>query len=1337
MKRFERFTSLLLTLMLILTSALPAAAEGVSSNAIQIHMLSASQYAGNTGNQGMGELLTSITIKDANGNLVTDHSEVELGKLYKFSMRFEETDESKQFVLDDDGRLVYTFPEGLTIQDKASFPVFSGSSRVGYYEIKNNQLIFTPYYTEDGKSFTPDKSKGWSFVDYFGNAWLNFDFEGVFSAEATNKRFEFGDGVDLTVTVKKPETPPKSEVEKTSKLSDDKQSIEYTINAKVTDANADTFTITDTIRSGTAIGALDQSSFTVVDKKTGQLVPASAYTVDFKSNGEGDYTGFELKFVNGAPKDSEYEIKYRVGLNLNDLKGEYKNVTVGANGVKADTGKGSSESQTPGFNFEGEKKVGKDHVSSDSNAQTMKWKLTIGNGQSDIHDVTATDSWTPLPTGVESIELAENTTFTIKLYSDFEKTCIQTITVTKDDTDFSKYFTVTTDANGKETGFVFKTPASASGDVKRCTVEYVTKVTRDSEHANDWLNVKNDASSGGDSDSGSGNLGPSDSGGTPDKNATLDEKTADITSDPDYILYTVKATIPKEKRGKALMLTDRLRWSENTQNEWGKKSILNMPENIEVVAKSAKLGEVTLKEGKLASGETDCKYLFYQSGMNLDEFFILFNVPETSSYPPNSSVWQWAEDEDVELTITYKIPWKTLISNGTNVKDLNSFDGGELKDVSTGYINNTAIIDNSKVICDIDRTKSMRKEGTLTDPANGIITYKIHINPNMAVPVDGSHPLIDHFDQRYLEYVPGSFSVEYRFALWNTWNGGGDSIVTIVGEPEVDSASGTMTFDFNWVSDPATRANWKSNGANQLYHIYGNDGFAGLQNDPNWYKNEREVKGESRSGTPYFIISYKLRVKKDVVERLTLENTASMDGYGSAKNYVDYSPRYVTKESAYNEQGQELNYTLKVNEAGRTINNGYPLTLKDVMSNATPDLTSIVVQEYVTTTDGQGNVTGGTWQTLSAENWSVTYALDAQGASVMEITLPDGKPLRITYTAYPNSQANGSGSFQVTNKATLNGVITTTDEDNKFVTVDTGSGAGGGHHPIVFIQKVDEVTGERLAGATFKLEMLRKNTATNQWYWDEIGEGTTSATGLLRFQSTQGKVFYSDRLFRFTEVAAPTGYIRNTAPYYFYIKDKEDVDALYAELVAGGITDVEKSAIHSEHGWYDTIRFTNAPGAQTVGFDFAKVDEERNVLSGAEFSLTEWANGAAVGTVQTAVSGADGMVHFDGLEMGKTYRLTETKAAPGYLHSGESWLVTVDSNGNITVTVNDGSAQTPSTITLGGANVYAFVNRGIPDLPVTGGSGTLIYSAVGLALMAAATAMLGAHARRKRGYEDF
>lgn len=1313
MKKFERFISLLLTLMMLFTGVVPAAAETISS-AVQVRVLPASQYAGNAGINGMGELLTGITIKDEKGNTITDvNKDVELGKKYKFSMTFAEGDEHKQFVLNSEGKLVYTFPKGLKIQDKSSFPVFAGQDRVGVFEIKNNQLIFTPFYTENGKDYFEDSSKGTSFVDYYGNAWLNFEFEGEFDGEQGSTTIQFGNGVELNVNVKGPTTPPRAEVTKNSELSEDKTKISYTINAKVLDADANTFKITDRVQSGTAIGAM--SGFTVMLKKadgTLEPVPAEHYSVVHHQNGEGDYTGFDLEFTRKPiPKDTEYEIKYDVALNLDDLKGEYKNVTVGANYVKANADDGWNDKTTPGYQFEGKKKVGKDFVSADSKTQTVKWKLTIGNGTEAVSGATATDSWTPLPKEIDAMELTDDT-ITIKLYNGFAETdenLLRTITVKKGAPEFSNYFTVTTDENGKETGFEFKTP-NVEG-AKRCTVEYATKVTRNESHKDSWLNVTNGAEFDGDKDSGNGNLGPNQE----TAKAEVLEKTA--TTDSDYITYTVKVMVPKEMRGRQLIVYDRLRCSQHADNQWGEQSVYNNPEIVEVVAVGQTMNDVyEMKKRGTAGNYT--YMLAQQEGGNLDTFSILFNVPEDKkSYWEwtNASRWQWDHDEDVELTITYKISWDTLVSKGTDVKNLDQFDDGKLKDIDTGFIVNYAYTDGSGAFHNLNRTKTMRKEGDVTDPANGIITYTIHINPGMNAPIDGT-PLIDDFDSRYLEYVAGSFKIEYRLALWRSWTVGGDLVATIRGEPEIDAANGKMTFDFDWVSSEATKSNWTCDKVNNLERIYG-EGFAGLQNDPKWY--QKWISGYQSGGyTPYFRVSYQLRVKDTSVGNLNLKNTASIEGYNTVTKWIDYSPRYVTKESAYNESERELTYTLKVNEQGKTINNGAPLTLKDEMSNATPDLSSIVVKEL------------GSGQTLAKSEWSVTYALNAQGHSVMEITLPDGKALVVTYKAYPNSPTNGETGVNVTNKATLNGVVTTTDENKKWVTVHTGSGVAGGEHPIVFVMKVDE-NSQPLSGATFKLEMLRrKNSEGGAWYWVEIGEKTTDGTGLLRFESTSDKTFYPDRLFRFTETQAPSGYTGISEPYYFYIKD----EGIEAEQLT--FANVKENQVDEQSLWYQTAVI---PNERKVGaeFEFAKVNEQNAPLAQAEFSLTEWNGSAAVGDAKTAVSGANGLVRFENLERGKTYLLTETKAAPGYLRSGEKWLVTVNAEGQITVIIHGGTAgQQPSTITLEGKDVRAFVNRGVPQLPTTGGNGTLAYSVCGVTLMTISAAMLGAQARRRRRKEE-
>ena len=171
------------------------------------------------------------------------------------------------------------------------------------------------------------------------------------------------------------------------------------------------------------------------------------------------------------------------------------------------------------------------------------------------------------------------------------------------------------------------------------------------------------------------------------------------------------------------------------------------------------------------------------------------------------------------------------------------------------------------------------------------------------------------------------------------------------------------------------------------------------------------------------------------------------------------------------------------------------------------------------------------------------------------------------------------------------------------------------------------------------------------------------------------------------ETQAPSGYTGISEPYYFYIKDK-GIEA--EQLTFAGVTG---SQVHEQSLWYQTAVI---PNERKVGaeFEFAKVNEQNAPLAQAEFSLTEWNGSAAVGSTKTAVSGANGLVRFENLEQGKTYLLTETKAAPGYLRSGEKWLVTVNAEGQIMVIIHGGTAgQQPSTITLEGKDDRAFVNR--------------------------------------------
>ena len=169
---------------------------------------------------------------------------------------------------------------------------------------------------------------------------------------------------------------------------------------------------------------------------------------------------------------------------------------------------------------------------------------------------------------------------------------------------------------------------------------------------------------------------------------------------------------------------------------------------------------------------------------------------------------------------------------------------------------------------------------------------------------------------------------------------------------------------------------------------------------------------------------------------------------------------------------------------------------------------------------------------------------------------------------------------------------------------------------------------------------------------------------------------------------------------------------------------------------------SDIPRVCTGGAGRVKVDgdEEKTTLSGAEFRLYRAAQesesglrleGVDVpvvavsffdnaellgGKVTSVTTGADGKASFCGLAYG-TYYLVETKAPAGYN------LLTVPVE-----LVIDGSSH-------GAERAVTVINRSGVELPETGGAGTVIFTVVGLAMMAAAGVLLVLQ-KKKKGEEE-
>ena len=120
----------------------------------------------------------------------------------------------------------------------------------------------------------------------------------------------------------------------------------------------------------------------------------------------------------------------------------------------------------------------------------------------------------------------------------------------------------------------------------------------------------------------------------------------------------------------------------------------------------------------------------------------------------------------------------------------------------------------------------------------------------------------------------------------------------------------------------------------------------------------------------------------------------------------------------------------------------------------------------------------------------------------------------------------------------------------------------------------------------------------------------------------------------------------------------------------------------------------------TYAIDIFKYDQaDKTGLVGAEFTLTD-----AEGTViDTVTSGEDGHVVIGGLGAG-TYTLTETKAPEGYVKSDTPLTIVIPDDADETFTVN-----------------VSFANSQIPH---TGGTGTLMFTIGGAAIIATAGVLL-------------
>ena len=456
-------------------------------------------------------------------------------------------------------------------------------------------------------------------------------------------------------------------------------------------------------------------------------------------------------------------------------------------------------------------------------------------------------------------------------------------------------------------------------------------------------------------------------------------------------------------------------------------------------------------------------------------------------------------------------------------------------------------------------------------------------------------------------------------------------------------------------------------------------------------------------------------VSKEFNNVVSLQNSEGTT-IGNDSNGVTIGRQSLSKQGTYNPEinGGRYPFKITLNGLGEDLVSGSDtITLVDELSDTLIlDTTSIQV---VNTKTGE-----------VVSNW--TASVEGQ---TLKIVLPDKLPLTVTYETTVNA-APGQ-TISISNNAHWEGYTTPSggSVEVKEFSYSTGGTVGADTSPSVTVKKLDQYnTSQALPGATFTL--VEGSYADGSFTATENGlslTGTTGEDGTLTFGKESGQTMKYNTVYCLTETAAPEGYVMDAVPHYFAVV-KQQEDGSYPTF-PNGVT-----------VWYQSADYTyqayNHKGEATVakafldagGNHLAKIDGAYRFGIYTEANPTgDPLQTVTITYVNSTVTPESGTAKFTNLTLGGTYYIYELDDSgqpisgnvPATVNSS-SFLVTYTNGPAVTVPA-DGSAAATVTVT----NQVCY-----PELPNTGGAGTIPYTIGGFLLLTGAAFLLLYHHTKRR-----
>lgn len=439
---------------------------------------------------------------------------------------------------------------------------------------------------------------------------------------------------------------------------------------------------------------------------------------------------------------------------------------------------------------------------------------------------------------------------------------------------------------------------------------------------------------------------------------------------------------------------------------------------------------------------------------------------------------------------------------------------------------------------------------------------------------------------------------------------------------------------------------------------------------------------------------------------------------------------------------KKINYSVVINPTGaKLLPTSNTLTLKDTLSfnpsnetSAELDLSSIHL--YGVTLNTEGNLVADHTNEISRDRFTAIY--DSPNR-IMTVTVPDELACVLEYTyqiSYPSST-----EVTVNNKADLSG-LEYKNVDTKVVNYDSSATVRFSKFDLNKVDSNDYLV--TLPGATFQL--AKWDTSTNAF--KEVCTLKTDNSGQIHFSlataeshDTSSAQLLCSTLYRIVEVERPTGYALSQSPIYLLWGAQPNTTAADAFKAATGTTFIQDASKYNK--WLDCNNVTYlARGESSAVY----VPNTANSITVAKHWLdTDGKTELALDKVNSTYT-ATVELWCKGYKDGR--QTSDTKVDTFTLDSSNNWSHSWDS-----LSLTD---PTDSTITYkyyvketacSGTFKYDLNNTGITggtillynqvpeddgyELPSTGGTGTLPYTAVGGTMMLSALAYSFIHRKRR------